>query len=88
MTNTTPDPLDRLSLSENAERQIALEYVADAWNTAEADGVASEAMAHAALFAALAILVREHGCDGAAAMVDALPARIRAGEYDLTRSLQ
>ncbi|MBZ0141816.1 MAG: hypothetical protein K8H87_18905, partial [Pseudorhodoplanes sp.] len=39
------------------ERQLALEYLAEAWNTAEDDGVESLALAHASLFAAIATLV-------------------------------
>ena len=67
------------------ERQLALEYLAEAWNTAEDDGVESLALAHASLFAAIATLVRAHGEDATALMVGALPDRIRSGEYNLDR---
>ena len=67
------------------ERQLALEYLAEAWNTAEDDGVQSVSLAHASLFAAIATLVKLHGEDAAAAMVNALPDRIRNGEYNLDR---
>lgn len=67
------------------ERQVALEYLAEAWNTAEDDGVQSLSLAHASLFAAIATLVRVHGEDTAALMVSALPDRIRNGEYNLDR---
>jgi len=73
---------------ESEERQIALEYLAEAWNTAEEDGVQSQALAYASLFAALATLVRQHGEDATADLVASLPDRIRAGEYNLERSLQ
>jgi hypothetical protein len=73
---------------DREERQIALEYIADAWNAAEEDGVESGALAHASLFAAITTLVKTYGDDGAAALVESLPERIRAGEYNLTRSLQ
>jgi hypothetical protein len=36
------------------ERRLALEYLAEAWNDAEDEGVPSAALAHASLFAALA----------------------------------
>lgn len=75
-------------LLETSERQIALEYLAEAWNNAEDDGVASLDLAHASLFAALATLVRVHGEAIAADLVAALPDRMRAGEYNLDRSLQ
>ena len=67
------------------ERQLALEYLAEAWNTAEDEGVQSLALAHASLFAAIATMVRAHGEDATALMVGALPERIRNGEYNLDR---
>lgn len=70
------------------ERQLALEYIAEAWNSAEDDGVAGSALAHAALFAALTTMVRAYGEEATAELVRALPDRIRSGEYNLTRSLQ
>lgn len=66
-------------------RQLALEYLAEAWNAAEDDGVQSLALAHASLFAALATLVKTHGEETTALLVEALPERIRNGEYDLER---
>ena len=74
------------SFDENARdeqreaRQLALEYLAEAWNTAEDEGVETLALAHASLFAALATLVREHGEDATARLVQGLPDRIREGE--------
>ncbi len=76
------------ALADSKERQIALEYLAEAWNDAEDEGVASLDLAHASLFAALATLVRDHGEEATALLVETLPARIRAGEYDLDRSVQ
>ena len=66
-------------------RQLALEYLAEAWNTAEDEGVESLALAHASLFAAIATLVRAHGEEATALLVAALPDRIRGGEYDVDR---
>jgi hypothetical protein len=79
------------SFSESARdehrqaRQIALEYLAEAWNTAEDEGVESLALAHASLFAALATLVKTHGEEATATLVGGLPDRIRSGEYNLER---
>ena len=70
------------------ERQLALEYLAEAWNTAEDEGIESLALAHASLFAALATMVRAHGEEATATLVAGLPDRIRAGEYNLERSVQ
>lgn len=73
---------------DQGERQLALEYLAEAWNYAEDDGVASAALAHASLFAALATFVKMHGDDATADLVAQLPDRIRSGEYNLERILQ
>ena len=73
---------------DQGERQLALEYLAEAWNYAEEDGVQTAALAHASLFAALATFVKMHGDDATAALVELLPERIRTGEYNLDRILQ
>lgn len=70
------------------DRQIALEYIAEAWNSAEADGLEGEAISHAALFAAIATLVRIFGEEATADLVSNVPERIRQGEYSLDRSIQ
>jgi len=67
------------------ERQLALEYLAEAWNTAEDEGVETLALAHASLFAAIATMVRAHGEEATAKLVAALPDRIRGREYNLER---
>lgn len=77
-------PFDRTQ----SERQLALEYLAEAWNSAEEDGLEAASLAHASLFAALATFVRLHGDDATAALVEQLPERIRQGEYNLERVLQ
>ena len=78
--------VDSMIEEEREERQLALEYLAEAWNTAEEEGVESQALAHASLFAALATLVRTYGEEATAELVAGLPSRIRAGEYNLRRS--
>ena len=42
--------IELLAEAEREERQVALEYIAEAWNRAEDDGVATQALAHASLF--------------------------------------
>ena len=73
---------------DQGERQLALEYLAEAWNEAEEDGVHSAALAHASLFAALATFVKMHGDEATADLMELLPDRIRSGEYNLERVLQ
>jgi hypothetical protein len=87
-TKNTPSPAESLIEQDHAERQLALEYIAEAWNTAEEDGVEQPALAHASLFAAITMLVRNYGEEAAAELVTALPDRIRSGEYSLERQLQ
>ena len=84
-------PFDRTTAMPEGvqqEREIALEYLAEAWNSASEDGVDSEALAHAALFAAIATLVRDYGEEAVARMIGEIPARIDGGEYSLDRVLQ
>lgn len=73
---------------EGEERKLALEYLAEAWVSAETDGIEGESIAHAALFAALATLVRRFGEEATAELIARLPERIRTGEYSLERTLQ
>jgi len=80
-TNTLPEDVQQ-------EREIALEYLAEAWNSASEDGVDSQALAHAALFAAIATLVRDHGEEAVSRMIGNIPNRIESGEYSLDRVLQ
>lgn len=69
-------------------RQIALEFIAAAWNDAEDEGLEPDALAHASLFAAITTLVNTYGEEAAASLIGTLPDRIRAGEYNLDRRLQ
>ncbi len=86
--NNVPSPAESLIEQDHAERQLALEYIAEAWNTAEEDGVEQPALAHASLFAALATFVKMHGDEATADLIALLPDRIRSGEYNLDRILQ
>lgn len=86
---TFPFPTsDSVFEAEQEERQIALEYLADAWNAADSDGVDTAALAHASLFAAIATLVQDYGEDAVASLIGEIPERITNGEYTLDRKLQ
>jgi hypothetical protein len=87
-TDKIADTLESIAEGDRHERQIALEYVAEAWSQAEDDGIEGLAMAQAALFAALATLVKRHGERIPAELIATLPDRVRAGEYTLDRSVQ
>ena len=85
LATSTDDPIIE---DGRAERELALEYIADAWNVAEEDGVEQAALAHASLFAAIATMVKSYGEEAAAELISKLPDRIRSGEYNLDRSVQ
>ena len=83
-----PSDDDVFIQEDRAERELALEYIAEAWNGAEDDGVEQTALAHASLFAALTTLVRAYGEQATAELIARLPDRIRSGEYNLDSSIQ
>lgn len=77
---------EELAIAE--EKRVALSYLIDAWDEAIADGVDSDILAHAALFAALSDLVTTYGEDAVAVLAERLPERIRASEFTLSRQVQ
>jgi hypothetical protein len=83
---TIPNFLSDQRDEHREARQIALEYLAEAWNAAEDEGIESIALAQASLFAALATLVRHYGEEPTAKLVAALPERILSGEYNIERA--
>lgn len=71
------DPL--LSDEPGDARRVAYGYVEDAFNEAQQDGLDSDAIAHAALFAAFRTLVETYGEEATAVFAEALPEKIRTG---------
>ena len=80
-----PDSSDH---PETEPDKIALDYLAEAWTSAKQDGIEPDEIAHAALFAALASLVKSHGEEATGDLVAGLPIRIRCGEYSLDKPIQ
>jgi len=70
------------------KKRVALTYLIEAWEEAVAEGVDSEILAHAALFAALSDLISTYGEEAVAGLAQRLPERIRAGEFTLDRQVQ
>ena len=66
------------------EPQIAL----DAWEEAIYDGLDSDCIATAAIFAALSDMIASYGEEPVALMCERLPERIRAGEFTLGKTKQ
>ena len=67
------------------KKRVALTYLIEAWDEAIAEGVDSEILAHAALFAALSDLISTYGEEAVAGLAQRLPERIRAGEFTIER---
>ncbi len=75
-------PLDAAQAEEtNDARRVAYGYVEDAFAEAEADGLDSDALAHAALFAAFRTLVETYGEEATAVFAEALPEKVRSGSF-------
>jgi hypothetical protein len=72
-------PSDLESASE--DKRAALSYVVEAFVEGHLDGIDSDCMAQAALFAAFQELVATYGEEAAAVYAEGLPARIRAGAF-------
>jgi len=70
------------------KKRIALAFLTEAWDEALAEGVDSEILAHAALFAALSDLVMTYGEEAVANLTNTLSGRIRAFEFSLVRQVQ
>lgn len=62
-------------------KQAALSYVTEAFAEAELDGLDSDHVAQAALFAAFHELVAIYGEEAAAEYAESLPDRIRSGAF-------
>jgi hypothetical protein len=67
------------------QRQAALAYLTEAWEEAVMDGIESDCVAHAALFAAFKELVATYGEEAAALFAEKLPERIRRGDFTVRR---
>jgi hypothetical protein len=70
-------------LSDDAQKNLALDLILTAWDEALGRGVTPEMLASTAMFAALADMVDLHGEAAVAQFCSELPDRIRAGEFSL-----
>jgi hypothetical protein len=84
---TTARFTTREPIPDHEQKKVALGYVHEAWAEARLDGIDSDCMAQACLFAALIEFVSTYGEDAASRFAEGLPARIRNGEFsaDLSR---
>lgn len=75
------------SVGDNFKHR-AMSHMERAFDDADDEGVPIDAMAHAALFAAITTLVECFGEDCVARLVAELPEKITSGGYTLQRTLQ
>ena len=69
-------------------KQVALRYLLEAWDEAVQDGIDSDCLATAAIFAALSDMIDSYGEEPVARMAEGLADRIRIGEFTVGRSMQ
>jgi len=67
----------------SSEKQLALQFLLDAWEEAAYEGVDRDCIATAAIFAALSELISTYGEEPVAVMCQRLPERVRGGEFSL-----
>jgi hypothetical protein len=71
--------------ADNDDSLKALNYILNAWEEAAENGISPEAMAYAALYAALTDLVGTFGEGAVMKLIKELGPRIERGEFTLTR---
>lgn len=86
MRDETLEPVE-IASGDNFKHR-AMGHMEKAFDDADSDGIPVDAVAHAALFAALTTLVECFGEESVARMVSDLPDKINAGNYTLLRTLQ
>ena len=69
-------------------KQMALRYILEAWEEAIYDGLDPDAIATAAIFAALSDMIATYGEEPVAVMCERLPERIRSGEFTVGKTRQ
>jgi predicted YcjX-like family ATPase len=75
-------------LPPNEAKQAALRYILEAWEEAVYDGIDPDAVATAAIFAALSDMIATYGEEPVAVMCERLPERIRSGEFTVGKTTQ
>jgi hypothetical protein len=72
-------------LSEQDQRQIALDLLLEAWTNAIDKGVDTEVLSKTAIFTGLSDMVEAYGERAVAEMTEELPQRIRRGDFTVQR---
>jgi predicted YcjX-like family ATPase len=87
MINRTLTPAARAEDPQKA-KQIALRFILEAWEEAVYEGLDSDCIATAAIFAALSDMIATYGEEPVASMAERLPERIRSGEFTVGKTKQ
>ena len=88
MNNTNKHHREPASTANEEPKQVALRYLLEAWDEAIQDGIDSDCLATAAIFAALSDMIESYGEEPVAKMAETLADRIRVGEFTVGRSVQ
>ena len=75
------DPIPTNLQDASADKRAALTYVVEAFVEGALDGLDTDSMVQAALFAAFQELVGTYGEEATASYAEGLPERIRAGAF-------
>lgn len=88
LMSETPDEAALVGASSDADaadlRSIAVTFIDEAFVEAQRDGLDTDCVAHAALFAAFRELVATYGEEATAVFAGTLAAKIRAGAYTIS----
>lgn len=79
---------DQSEMAPQEAKQMALRYILEAWEEAIYEGVDPDAIATAAIFAALSDMIATYGEESVATMCERLPERIRSGEFTVGKTTQ
>ncbi len=83
MSRAFEDTPDLGRPDDDEQKSIALDLLLDAWEEAVNQGCSPELVATSAIYAAVADLVDAFGEDHVAELAEALPERIRRGEFSM-----
>jgi hypothetical protein len=88
MTTTERSSRARAPVPDHEQKRVALGYLQEAWAEARLDGIDSDCLAQACLFAAFAEFVTTYGEEAAATFAEGLGTRVRNGEFSLGQPRQ
>ena len=86
MTDVSEQLLDEYEFA--AQRRAALSYVSEAFEEGRLDGIETDFLTQAALFAAFKTMVATYGEEAVAEFAERLPARIREFEFSVRLTTQ